>query len=112
VEPPAEPPANDAPPDPPPLAARSGRPPRANGKTPVKAEAKEPEPEPAKPLEESTVRATLRLFSTIMPGRDTAVVKLLEDVGGAPRLADCPEDKWPDIVAAAKLGIAKHAKPA
>lgn len=116
VETVAEPPATDTPPPPQPPVARAGRPPRANGKAPpVKAEAEQSEPpvsEPEAPLEEATVRGVLRLYSTVMPGRDTAVVKLLQDVGGAPRLADCPKDKWPAIVATAQQGIAEHAKPA
>ena len=116
AEPPAPTPANDPPAPPQPAAARSGRPPRANGKAaPVKAqepEPEEPEPEPEKPLEEPEVRAVLRLYSTTMPGRDTAVVKLLQEVGGAPRLADCPKETWASIVATAKQGIAENAQAA
>jgi len=114
VEAPEPPPVSEPPAEPPPAAARSGRPPRANGKAaPVKAAPEpEPDPEPAKPLEEAEVRAVLRLFSTIVPGRDAAVVALLQDVGGAPRLTDCDREKWPAIIAAAQHGIAQHAKPA
>ena len=114
AEPPAPTPANDPPAPPQPAAARSGRPPRANGKAaPVKAESAEPEPEtPPPPLEEPEVRAVLRLYSTTMPGRDTAVVKLLQEIGGAPRLADCPRETWASIVATAKQGIAENAQAA
>lgn len=119
VETPVDTPAPETPPhtppEPSPAAARAGRPPRANGKAPPAKAAepeKAPEPEPEKPLEESEVRAVLRLFSTIMPGRDTAVVKLLQEVGGAPRLADCDRETWPAIVAAAKQGIAANAQAA
>jgi len=128
VEPPAPPPATAAAPEPQPPAARPGRPPRANGKAaPVKAVEPEPDPEPepeptpepdpepeapSEPLEEREVRAVLRLFSTIVPGRDAAVVALLQDVGGAPRLIDCDREKWPAIVAAAQRGIAQHAQAA
>lgn len=116
VQPLPEPPPPPPPPEPPAPVARAGRPPRANGKTPpVKAAEPEPEPpapEPEKPLEEAEVRAVLRLYSTIVPGRDTAVVKLLETIGGAPRLADCPKETWRDIIYAAQQHISENAKPA
>jgi hypothetical protein len=59
---------------------------------------------PVTPSEEE-LRAVLVVLANKAPGRNQTVIQLLEEVGGAPKLLQCPVDKWPAILAAAQSAI-------
>jgi hypothetical protein len=59
---------------------------------------------PVTPSEEE-LRAVLVVLANKAPGRNQTVIQLLEEVGGAPKLLQCPVDKWPAILDAAQSAI-------
>ena len=65
-------------------------------------------PEPEAPMGLEDIRALLKQMSAAVPGRDATVLKMIEEVGGGLRVADCPTEKWPAIIAAARAAIAAH----
>jgi hypothetical protein len=53
-------------------------------------------------LEEPAMRTLLQDYANANPQKAAGVVALLQDVGGAKRLLECPRDKWPAIAQAAR----------
>lgn len=100
-----------------PPAATPSRKPRqprakANGTQPVPVAAA-PAPAAPEPVEpelfvETAVRAELNKMADTVPGRGVSVVAMLTAIGGAAKLLDCPREKWPAIVAAARAAVAEH----
>lgn len=110
-EPPQAPVEDVAPPAPAPAKkpARAARAapveaPRPNGVHVVEPVVKMP---PAPPSEED-LRALLVVLANKAPTRNQAVIALLEEVGGAPKLLSCPVERWGDIEAAAREAIEAH----
>jgi hypothetical protein len=60
------------------------------------------------PPPETLVRTELNRMADIVPGRGVSVVAMLTAIGGASKLLDCPREKWPAIVAAARAAVAEH----
>jgi hypothetical protein len=65
-------------------------------------------PEPEAPMGLEDIRSLLKQMSAAVPGRDATVLKMIEEVGGGLRVSECPVEKWPAIVAAARAAIAAH----
>jgi hypothetical protein len=65
-------------------------------------------PEPEAPMGLEDIRSLLKRMSAAVPGRDGTVIKMIEEVGGATRVAECPTETWPAIIAAARAAIAAH----
>jgi len=107
-----EEPVEDAAPKAPAQAKKPARAPRAapveaskpNGVHVVEPVVKMP---PAPPGEED-LRALLVVLANKAPTRNQAVIALLEEVGGAPKLLSCPVERWGDIEAAAREAIEAH----
>lgn len=123
-EPVTEPPASAEPPAPAKPLRAAPRPVKAKGNgvrqvEPVAvmpdtaespAQADETPPPPAEPeiLPIEDIRTLLKRMSNAVPGRDATVLKMLEAVGGGLRVADCPRETWPAIIAAARAAIEAH----